>query len=209
MEAKSSSSLHSFQVFMISLSILLLIMSRSIPTISATPSKTNLTQIYKNFIKSSCNSTRYPKDCNKALSPYASAIKADWVKLCNTSLSLTLNAASNTSSSIDSVSKMKGLSPSEAGIIRECAENVGDAIDELTESLKAMAGGLQGGADRKSQMNNIRTWVSAALTDEYTCTDDFQGQKVRKAVRDTIRKSVLNLAKMTSNCLALFNFLYR
>ncbi|OMO98099.1 Pectinesterase inhibitor [Corchorus olitorius] len=182
-------------------------MSSSIQTISAACSTDkNSTKTYKNFIKSACNTTRYPKDCNKALSPYASAIKADWVKLCNTSLTLTLNAASNTSSSIDLVSKMKGLSPSEAGIIRECAENVGDAIDELKESLEAMGGGSQG-SDRKAQMNNIRTWVSAALTDEFTCTDDFQGQKVRKAIRDTITKSVLNLAKMTSNCLALFNFL--
>ncbi|XVE56359.1 hypothetical protein DITRI_Ditri04bG0003000 [Diplodiscus trichospermus] len=174
-------------------------------TVSAATTNKTSTKTYKNFIKSACNSTRYPKDCRKALSPYASTIKADPQKLCNTALSVTLNATYNTYSSIQSLSKMKGLSPSEEEIIRDCAENTGDAIEELNDSLKAMAN--LHGLDREAQVNNIKTWVSAALTDEYTCTDEFEGQKVSKAVKNTIKKNVLYVAKMTSNCLAIFNLL--
>ncbi|OMO98098.1 Pectinesterase inhibitor [Corchorus olitorius] len=60
-------------------------------------------------------------------------------------------------------------------------------------------------SDREAQMENIRTWVSAALTDEGTCTDEFDGQKVSDAVNKRIKKTVLKLAKLTSNCLALID----
>ncbi|XVF08438.1 hypothetical protein REPUB_Repub07fG0003700 [Reevesia pubescens] len=194
----SSSSLS--LVFIFSFSIILLM--STMQTISAaTTTKTS----YKNFIKTSCNSTRYPKDCKNVLSPYASTIKTDAQKLCDIALSVTINATCNTSASIESVSKMKGLSPSEKETISDCVETTGDAIDELKQSLTALVG-LQG-SDRKAEMDNIRTWVSAALTDDYTCTDEFEGQKVSKAVMNTIKKSVLYLAKLTSNCLALLNLL--
>ncbi|XVE63907.1 hypothetical protein DITRI_Ditri07aG0058800 [Diplodiscus trichospermus] len=175
-------------------------------TTSATTTNNTCTTSYKNFIKKACNSTRYPKDCNKALSPYASTIKTDPQKLCDIALSVTLNATCVTSSSIQSaVSKMKGLTPSETQIINDCSETITDAIDELNYSLKAMAY-LQG-SNRVAQLKNIRTWVSAALTNEYTCTDEFEGQKVSKALKNTIKKSVLYLAKLTSNFLELLNLL--
>ncbi|MBA0735504.1 hypothetical protein Gogos_019348, partial [Gossypium gossypioides] len=136
----------------------------------------------------------------------ASAIKIDTNKLCNTALSFTLNATYNASSSIDSLSKMKGLSPSEKEIIHDCAETTGEAMDELEKSLKTLAN-LQGSDHKADEMNDLKTWVSAVLTDEYTCTDEFDGQKVSKAVKNTINKSVLYLAQLTSNCLALFNLL--
>ncbi|EOY22923.1 hypothetical protein QUC31_007990 [Theobroma cacao] len=208
MEAKSltmsSSSLHLLQVLLYPFSILLL-MSNMQKISAAATTKANSTGTYKNFIKTACNTTRYPKECNKALSPYASTIKTDPQKLCDTALSLTLNATCNTSSSIESLSKMKGLSPSETEIIRDCSETVGDAIDELTDSLKAMARAQ--GSERRTEMGNVRTWVSAALTNEYTCTDEFEGQKVSKTVKNTMKKSVMYLTKMTSNCLALLNLL--
>ncbi|KAE8678223.1 Plant invertase/pectin methylesterase inhibitor superfamily protein [Hibiscus syriacus] len=127
--------------------------------------------------------------------------------LCNASLSVTLNATYKASFSIDSLSKMRGLSPSEKQIIGDCAETTGDALDELQESLKALAN-MQGSNHSANEMSDLKTWVSAALTNEYTCTDEFDGQKVREAVKNTINKRVLYLAKLTSNYLALFNLLY-
>ncbi|MBA0819828.1 hypothetical protein Gohar_025511 [Gossypium harknessii] len=198
----------SFQlVFMFCFSILLLLlMPTSMQTVSAATTNKASAKTYKKFIKSACNSTTYPKVCYKALSRSASAIKTDTNKLCNIALSFTLNATYNASSSIDSLSKMKGLSPSEKEIIHDCAETTGEAIDELEKSLKTLAN-LQGSGHKADEMNDLKTWASAVLTDEYTCTDEFDGQKVSKAVKNTINKSVLYLAQLTSNCLALFNLL--
>ncbi|GMI75628.1 hypothetical protein like AT5G51520 [Hibiscus trionum] len=186
--------------------LLLLVVSTSMRTISAATTEKGCTRTYKKFIKSACNSTTYPKICYKALSPNAPAIKTDPYKLCNIALSVTLNATSKASSSIHSLSKLKGLSPSEKEIIGDCAETTDDAIYELQNSLKALAN-LQGSDRKAEEMSDLNTWVSAALTDEYTCTDEFEGQKVRKAVKNTINKSVLFLAKLTSNCLALSKLL--
>ena len=47
------------------------------------PSKSNYTQTFKNYIKTSCNFTTYPSICYKTLSPYATKIEADPLKLCN------------------------------------------------------------------------------------------------------------------------------
>ncbi|GMJ13642.1 hypothetical protein like AT5G51520 [Hibiscus trionum] len=201
----STSSFHMFQSAFVFL-LLLLLMSTSMQTISAATTNNGCIKTYKKFIKSACNSTTYPKICYKALSPSAPAIKTDPYKLCNISLSLTLNATYKASSYIESLSKMKGLSPSEKQIIGDCAETTDVAIDELQQSLKALAS-LQGSDYKAGEMSDIQTWVSAALTDEYTCTDGIEGQKVRKAVKNTINKNVLYLARLTSNCLALFKLL--
>jgi len=54
------------------------------------------------------------------------------------------------------------------------------------------------------QMSNVQTWLSAALTDEETCTDGFKDihDEPRK---DDICARVDDVKKMTSNALALVN----
>ncbi len=54
-------------------------------------------------------------------------------------------------------------------------------------------------------MNDIQTWVSAALTDEDTCTDGFAENAMNGNVKTTVRARVVNMAHMTSNALALIN----
>ncbi|KAE8655270.1 Plant invertase/pectin methylesterase inhibitor superfamily protein [Hibiscus syriacus] len=181
-------------------------MSICVQTISAATTDKGCTKTYKKFIKSACNSTTYPKICYGALSPNASAIKTDPYKLCSIALSVTLKATYKAYLSIDALSKMRGLSRSEKEIIGDCAETTDDAIYQLQKSLKALAR-LKGSNHKADEISDLNTWVSAVLTDEYTCTDDFEGQKVRKDVKNTINKRMLYLAKLTSNCLALFKLL--
>ncbi|OMO85838.1 Pectinesterase inhibitor [Corchorus capsularis] len=177
-----------------------------IPTVvSATTTKSSsvTTKTYKKYINKACQSATYPKDCYASLSKYASTIQSDPVKLYKVSLYITIKAARSTSSSISSLWLLKGLSPTDRAIVRDCAENIGNAVDQLKDSLTKMAN-LEA-TDREAQMENIRTWVSAALTDEGTCTDEFDGQKVSDAVNKKIKKPVFKLAKLTSNCLALID----
>ncbi|WRX16963.1 Pectinesterase inhibitor domain - like 10 [Theobroma cacao] len=195
-----SCSLHFFHIFIFSFAILFLM--SSIPTVSAKTSNSSCIKTYKSYIKTACKSATYQKDCYKSLSPYASTIKTDPEKLYKVTLYITIRAARETSSSISSLWRLKDLTPTERGIIRDCAETVSDAIDELKQSLTVMTN-LRSSSDRRSEMENVRSWVSAALTDQSTCTDQFDGQTVSNAVNKNIKKTVLNLARMTSNCLAL------
>lgn len=54
-------------------------------------------------------------------------------------------------------------------------------------------------------INDIQTWVSAALTDEDTCTDGFSGNNMNGEVKVIVRGLVLKVAHSTSVALALVN----
>lgn len=54
------------------------------------------------------------------------------------------------------------------------------------------------------QMSNVQTWLSAALTDEETCTDGFKDVKDEPR-KDEVCARVDDVKKLTSNALALVN----
>lgn len=179
--------------------LLVIILLTLLPISTASSSQT-----YTTYIKTSCNSTLYQQLCYNSLSPYASKIKGDPKKLCKTALSIALQAASNASTTVSNLQKQKTLTSYEAQVVKDCIVNVKDSIDEINQSLQAMD--HLNGSDKEFQLSNIKTWVSAALTDENTCTDGFEkGQKVSAAVKNKIRNSILVVARLTSNALALIN----
>ncbi|KAG6655454.1 hypothetical protein CIPAW_05G217500 [Carya illinoinensis] len=186
-------------VFMMLLTLLFM------STLQAVLATTNTSQTYEKYIITSCNSTTYPQLCYSSLSPYASKIKANPKKLCKTSLSVGLEAAQNASSIVSKQLKQKGsLTSSETAVIKDCVVNIKKSIDELRESLDAMD--KLSGWDKEFQMSNIKTWVSAALTDENTCLDGFEeGQEISEKVKNKVRKRILEVARLTSNALYLIN----
>ncbi|CAK7337067.1 unnamed protein product [Dovyalis caffra] len=181
------------KIFMRSNAIaLLLTFLLSISTMQTSSADTtttkNSSETYTNYLKTACNSTLYPQLCFESLSPYTSTIKTNDLKLCTKALTVTLKAASNTSKLVESLSKESNLSKTKAGIIKDCIEETGDSIDKLKQSLKAL-GSLNGSADIHFQISNIQTWMSAAITEENTCTDGFDERKISDEVMRTIRKT--------------------
>ncbi|KAF5480271.1 hypothetical protein F2P56_001034 [Juglans regia] len=191
--------------FLLYLLTLLLSIINSHLSLASAATSTSSTQTYKTYIKTTCNSTLYPKVCYKSLSYHASEIKTDPLKLCNAALEVALEAAQNTSSTVSKISKQTGLLSTETAVIEDCIDNVKDSIYELRDSQNAM--GQLGGSNAEFQIDNVKTWVSAAITDENTCLDGLDEMKVNTTVKKKIRKSILNLCKMTSNALALINTL--
>lgn len=184
----------------------LLLISNINPTLAgtSTTAKSNSLKIYKNFIKTSCNSTLYPALCYKYLASYASTIKTDSVKLCNTALTVNLKAANKTSALVTSMAKKGGLRPSEKAVIEDCNEEIDDCVDELRKASNVLDN-LRDALNKEDQMADIKTWVSAAMTDEDTCMDEFEENNVRESVKNKIKKSIVDLRKITSNSLALIN----
>lgn len=184
----------------------LLLISNINPTLAgtSTTAKSNSLKIYKNFIKTSCNSTLYPALCYKYLSSHASTIKTDSVKLCNTALTVNLKAANKTSALVTSMAKKGGLRPSEKAVIEDCNEEIDDCVDELRKASNVLDN-LRDALNKEDQMADIKTWVSAAMTDEDTCMDEFEENNVRESVKNKIKKSIVDLRQITSNSLALIN----
>ncbi|PIA50100.1 hypothetical protein AQUCO_01300678v1 [Aquilegia coerulea] len=168
---------------------------------SAKTSNTFKTNIQ--FIQTSCNTTIYQKLCVNSLSSYSNKINSDPQKLAYTALSLTLKSAKNASSVIKSLSRQNNLKKNEAAALKDCVENFGESVDELKQSVKEFKN--LNVTDLEYKMSNIKTWVSAALSDDDTCLDGLNEEAVNGYLQDTIRKNVQNVAQMTSNALALVN----
>ncbi|KAB1210841.1 21 kDa protein [Morella rubra] len=164
---------------------------------------TSSTQDYEKYIQNACNSTQYQELCYKSLSPYASTIKENPQLLCKAALSISLQSALDTSSTISKLLKQKGHTSMEAQVIEVCDSNIKASIDQLHESLDAMK--LLSGPDKAIQLGNIKTWVSAAITGDTTCTDtiDEEGQEIGANIKNEIGNSVSNMDRMTNIALSL------
>ncbi|KAF6174686.1 hypothetical protein GIB67_008741 [Kingdonia uniflora] len=186
----------------ISLSLLFAILNTK--TCSAIRLDPQLAKTNTQFIKTSCGVTLYPQLCYDTLSSYSSTIQTSPKLLVNTSLTLTLIEAQSSSSYILKLSKGHGMKPLEVAAVGDCIEEMGDCVEELQKSLDEMTR-LRGGPDFDFLLSNMQTWVSAALTNEDTCIDGFNGMNGN--VKSKIRSSVVKIAQLTSNSLALINCL--
>lgn len=185
------------------LSLLVLQLFNHINPCTATdafPSRSTNTQ----YIKTSCSVTTYPRLCYHSLAIYAGKIKTNPKVLAHTALNVTLAATKDTSVIMRKLSKIRGLKPVETAAALDCVEEIGDAVDELQQSLYEL-GHVVRGSNFWHQMSDIQTWVSAALTDEHTCMDGFEERHMRGRVETVVRRYIVNVAHLTSNALALIN----
>ncbi|PSR93351.1 Pectinesterase inhibitor domain protein [Actinidia chinensis var. chinensis] len=182
------------------LSTILLLISHFTQPLSAAATP----KAYTTFIRTSCANTTYPSLCTKTLSPYAAIVKSNPWRLCYAALSVSLDTARNASSTVSKFSRQKGIRSRAAAAIKDCIENIGDSVDELKQSLRAMES-IGRNANKQLQMANIKTWTSAAITDGDTCTDGLAGTKVNAGVKSNIRSVVKSFIRVTSNALSLIN----
>ncbi|MED6167271.1 hypothetical protein PIB30_001167 [Stylosanthes scabra] len=161
---------------------------------------------YKKFIKNECNSTTYPKFCYKYLSHYASQVKTNPVTLTKVAVNVSVLVAESTLRTLTKLSKLKSLTHAETEVLADCRDNVDDTVDWLQQSADDLAG-LNGTSTpvERFTWDSIKTWMSAAITDEYTCTDGSDELKIRASLKKKIQSTIANVAWMNSNALALVN----
>ncbi|KAJ0098885.1 hypothetical protein Patl1_19918 [Pistacia atlantica] len=145
----------------------------------------------------------YPNISYKTLSSYAGTIKTNPRELANAALSVSLKEVQSTSALVQKFSKGRDLRPREAGAIRDCVETIKDSVDDLQQSLAAIKD-LKG-PEFEWKMSDILTWVSAALTNEDTCMDNFEGNGMNVKIKDTVRGCIVRVSQLTSNALAFIN----
>ncbi|KAK1421392.1 hypothetical protein QVD17_23692 [Tagetes erecta] len=151
------------------------------------------------FIKASCEATKYADLCVKTLSPYATTIQTNQMALANAALTASFKSAKSTSKSVRELSKGRDMSMKDGQAVSDCLENMSDSVDEIKKSMVEMKD-LEG-PEFEEKMGNVKTWVSAALTDEDTCMDGFE-EDVGK-MKETIRGYIVNVAELTSIALSL------
>ncbi|KAK4839490.1 hypothetical protein QYF36_022338 [Acer negundo] len=158
------------------------------------------------FIKTSCTSTTYPAVCVRSLSAYASNIKQSPRQLALTALSVSQTRAESCKSFVVKLGKFKNLKSRERKAIKDCLDEVSDTVDRLSKSVKELKqSGQSKGPDFEWHMSNVETWVSAALTDENTCSDGFAGKTFDGKVKASVRAQIVSVAQYISNALSLVN----
>ncbi|KAK7348907.1 hypothetical protein VNO80_23671 [Phaseolus coccineus] len=161
------------------------------------------------FIRKSCNATLYPDLCFSSLSRYAASVQRSPGGLARVAVAVALAKAHGAAAylSHETAAAVDEDSGDGAGAaVHDCFSNLEDAVDEIRGSLKQMrrlrpdedSGSLRFG------VSNVLTWMSAALTDEETCTDGFEGVE-EGPVKTSICNRVTRVKKFTSNALALVN----
>ena len=173
-------------------------------TLAATAGVRPVSKISTEFIRTSCRQTTYPRLCFSSLSIHANKIQTSPQLLAGTALNLTLTSAKATAAIMSRLSLAHGLKPREVSAMKDCVEELSESVDELRSSIGEMSR-LKGRGDFKLMINDIQTWVSAALTDENTCSDGFQGKATNGNLKTIVRGRIVNVAQLTSNALALIN----
>ncbi|CAH8353974.1 unnamed protein product [Eruca vesicaria subsp. sativa] len=163
----------------------------------------NTTTTNTEFVKSSCTFTTYPRLCVHSLSTQSSLIQTSPKLMAHAALNITLASAKTTSAMMVRLSSSSRLKPREVSAMRDCVEELGDTLEELRKSIGEM--GQLSGSNYEVYMSDIQTWVSAALTDENTCTEGFEGDDMNGKVKVLVRGRILVIAHLTSNALALIN----
>ncbi|KAL5996197.1 hypothetical protein ACLOJK_026271 [Asimina triloba] len=109
---------------------------------------------------------------------------------------------------IDMVTKITTLSYSsrETIAIGDCKELLDYSMDELGLSLAEMEKLKTGSTRRMHREGDLQAWLSAALSNQDTCLEGFEGTDGR--VSDMIRGSLEQITKLVSNVLAMFNSIH-
>lgn len=188
----------------------LLFYLHSIATVSSAvydPSTTAGTDTTTQFIRTSCSATLYPSLCYTSLSRHANAIQQDPARLARTAIRISLSKARQMAAYVSNLSRQAdyGADPRARAALHDCYSNMGDAVDEINGSLKQMRQLMAPSSESfRFQMGNVQTWMSAALTDEDTCTDGFE-DVAEGPMKKEVSERAAKVKKLTSNALALVN----
>ncbi|KAK1413707.1 hypothetical protein QVD17_35485 [Tagetes erecta] len=158
------------------------------------------------FIRTSCKTTLYPQTCITSLSSYSYSVQQDPGRLARVAIGVTLKKANHMTKYIANISLHADYdtSPRVAAAVHDCFSVFEDAVDQIRGSVRQMR---RLGGSREAlrfQLSNVQTWMSAALTNEETCTDGFEDLTDDEVKMDVCGRAV-KVKEVTSNALALVN----
>ncbi|CAO2143717.1 unnamed protein product [Urochloa humidicola] len=154
------------------------------------PSSTNVSVI--------CRSTPYPHACETALSSSSSSSTRANPFAASVQFAMS-RAASARAVARNASARRRGAPPSG---VEDCAELLDITLAQLADALAAAS--VRDAAD--ADADGVTTWLSAALTNQGTCTDSLAGAAAppdSAAARDAVRTRVSELAQFVATALAL------
>ncbi|XWS36169.1 hypothetical protein CRYUN_Cryun20dG0062000 [Craigia yunnanensis] len=158
-------------------------------------------EVAKNYVQDACSVTRYRALCVNSLASFSSTAKTSPSKWARAGVSVTIGETKNVAQYLMKVKNYREMRGRYKIPLSDCIECFQNAIDQLHGSL----GVLRKLSARifSTQMEDVTTWLSAAVTDQDTCLDGFENPRGKQA--KMLRNRVLRSSYFTSNALALVN----
>lgn len=156
---------------------------------------------FSDSLKAMCSVTRYPDSCYSSISSAKGAnLTNDPEKLFKFSLTVATDALSKVSALTDTFTIPSNDKRLEEAL-KDCKELFDDAIDRFNDSLASMQAGQGEKLLTPSKIDDLKTWLSAAVTDQETCLDGFEG--TTGDIKVKMEKAMVNSMQFTSNSLAI------
>ncbi|XP_009605202.1 21 kDa protein-like [Nicotiana tabacum] len=173
---------------------------------SPSPSTDVPTTSNLDFIRSSCQTTQYPDTCYNSLCIYASIVQQDSARLALVAIGVSLDKAKYVVAYFSNLSCEANYSaqPRIGAALHDCFSVFRDSVDQIRDSLNQMRTLGGSGESLRFQISNVQTWMSAALTNEETCTDGFEDVPDGPLKMDVSDRAA-KVKEVTSNALALIN----
>ncbi|KZV32352.1 hypothetical protein F511_03635 [Dorcoceras hygrometricum] len=157
-----------------------------------------------NYTEDACSVTPHRDLCIHSLASFSNEARQNPSKWARAGVSVTIGEAKKVAGSFADMNRTgRGVVARGRNriAISDCVDCFQDALDNLHESLDVLRNlsVVQFG----SQMEDVTTWVSAALTDGDTCLDGFDQARGRQLT--SLLNCVSKVSYLTSNALALVN----
>lgn len=151
-------------------------------------------------IKSICQPTDYKEACVESLSSVAGNNTTDPKELVKLAFQVAIDTVKKAFNESEFLKKAAS-DPRTSKAIENCGELMDFAVDDLESSVKRFDNFSIAEIDQL--VDDIKIWLSAAMTYEETCLDGFEGTPGDTA--DKMRKILKGGMELTSNTLAIVN----
>ncbi|KAI3506619.1 hypothetical protein L1887_21179 [Cichorium endivia] len=151
------------------------------------------------YVVDACSVTTYQDLCIHSLASYSNVAKRDPSKWARAGVSVTIGETKNTTRYLLGLKKRNSMKGRNRAAVFDCVDVFQDTLDNLHKSLGVLR--QISAVTFETQMEDVTTWVSSALTDEDTCLDGFEGQKGKQI--KLLETKVKRVTYFTSNALAL------
>ncbi|KAK7275495.1 hypothetical protein RIF29_16614 [Crotalaria pallida] len=171
--------------------------SNSVPQTQLTPAAS---------LRAVCDVTRYPNSCFSAISSLPNSNTTDPKLLFKLSLRVAIDELSKQLSSF--APKLRENAKTDAKLqkaIDVCGTVLNDALDQLNDSISSIGDPGAGQVFPASEIGDVETWLSAAMTNQETCVDAV-GELNSTAARGVLREletTMRNSTEFVSNSLAI------
>ncbi|KAI3471216.1 hypothetical protein Pfo_027879 [Paulownia fortunei] len=144
-----------------------------------------------------CSRTRYPTLCVNSLLDFPGAVTASDKDLVHISVNMTLQKIGRALYFASEITNLD-MDPHVRSAYEDCLELLDDSVDLLSRSLTSVVPG----GEPSGSTQDVLTWLSAALTNQDTCTEGFD--ELNGYVKSQMSDRLKDLSELVSNCLAIY-----